>query len=97
MENRKTKWIIGILILLVLILGMIVVYTYVAKPVITGYVTKTYNQGASQGANDVLSVLINQIQTQGYVQIPVGNQTLVLIPYIPPQLSQENPENNSQV
>ena len=77
----------GILVLLVVVLGVIVIYSYVAKPVVTGYVTKTYNQGVSQGANDVLSVLVNQIQTQGYVQIPVGNQTLVLVPYIPPQLS----------
>tara|TARA_Y100000296_G_scaffold86946_1_gene128818 strand:- start:2463 stop:2744 length:282 start_codon:yes stop_codon:yes gene_type:complete len=90
MENKKTKLIIGILVLIILILGVIVVYTYVAKPLVTGYVDKNYNQGAS----DVLGVLVNQIQTQGYAQIPVGNQTLVLVPYIPPQLSQENLQNN---
>ena len=77
----------GILILVVLILGAMVVYSYVAKPLISGYQTQTYNQGA----NDVLTVLLNQIQTQGYVQIPVGNQTLILVPY-QPQLVQETPQ-----
>ena len=88
-ENRKTL-IIGILALIILILGIMVIYIYIAKPVVTGYESRIYNQGA----NNVLSVLVNQIQKQGYVQIPVGNQTLVLVPYIPPKLSQNNLQNN---
>ncbi len=91
MQENKKVLIIGILALVIVILGAMVIYTYIAKPVVTGYESKIYNQGAS----NVLSVLVNQIQTQGYVQIPVGNQTLVLAPYTPPQLSQENPQNNS--
>lgn len=91
MQENKKGLIIGILALVILILGIIIVYTYIAKPVVIGYESRIYNQGA----NNVLSVLVNQIQTQGYVQIPVGNQTLVLVPYTRPQLSQENLQNNS--
>ena len=65
MNNKKIGLIIGILVLVVLILGTIVVYTYIAKPAYTGYVTQTYNKGEIQGASDVLSIIVNEIQTQG--------------------------------
>jgi uncharacterized protein YneF (UPF0154 family) len=88
MDTNKHILVIGVLVVVVLIFGGIIGYTYVAKPFITGYQVKNYNQGA----NDVLTVLINQIQDQGFVQIPIGDQTLILAPVTqqqPSQVSQE--------
>ena len=33
----------------------------------------------------VLEVILPQLQANGYVQIPIGNETLILVPYIPEQ------------
>ena len=86
MVKNKTNLIIAILIVLVFILGAMVVYSYVAKPLISGYSVKTYGQGYNQGANDALVSFLNQVQVQGYVQIPLGNnQSVVLVPYVPSQ------------
>jgi len=87
-RTNKNTLIIGVLFIVVLILGGIIGYTYVAKPFITGYQVKNYNQGA----NDVLTVLLNQIQTQGFVQIPIGDQTLILAPVTQPQPQQVTQE-----
>jgi len=38
-----------------------------------------------EGANFVYLDIINKVQSQGYYSIPVGNQTLVLVPYVPTQ------------
>tara|TARA_Y100000294_G_C8531837_1_gene327319 strand:+ start:634 stop:897 length:264 start_codon:yes stop_codon:yes gene_type:complete len=86
MIKNKTNVFMVVLVLLVVVLGVVVVYSFVAKPLITGYNVQKYNQGA----NDVLILLVNEVQSQGFVQIPVGNQTLVLVPYQAPELSQPN-------
>ena len=56
-----------------------VIYAYIAKSIILGYSSEAYDKGI----NDVLNLLIIQIQQQGFAQIPVGNQTIILIPYQP--------------
>ncbi|PIO07196.1 hypothetical protein COU59_03580 [Candidatus Pacearchaeota archaeon CG10_big_fil_rev_8_21_14_0_10_34_12] len=92
--RNKTNLVIGILIVLVILLAGMVVYSYVAKPLISGYSVKTYNQGYSQGANDALITLLNQVQARGYVQIPLGNnQSVVLVPVSSQTMG--SAENNS--
>tara|TARA_Y100000034_G_C6777927_1_gene347479 strand:- start:167 stop:481 length:315 start_codon:yes stop_codon:yes gene_type:complete len=80
MNDKVKRTGIVVLVLLVLVLGGIVAYSYAVKPLTTGYATKNYNQGA----NDVLNALLTQIQTQGYIQIPVNDeQSLFLHPFQP--------------
>jgi len=67
--KNNANIVIAILVLLVLVLGSVVAYTFAVKPFISGYVTKTYNQGAA----DALSIILGQVQQQGYVEIPLGN------------------------
>ncbi len=62
-------------------LGLLVLYAFVLKPALTGYTIDARNEGI----NLVLTSIITQIQQQGYVQIPVGNETLILVPYQQPQ------------
>ncbi|MBI4116783.1 hypothetical protein HY449_03510 [Candidatus Pacearchaeota archaeon] len=84
MEKESNKILIAVLILLVVVLGGMVLYSFALKPAISGYVVNAQNQGV----NLAVASIVNQIQQQGYVQIPVGNQTLVLVPYNPTQQQQ---------
>ena len=83
-SRRLTIILVGIIIVLVLA-GL---YLLVLKPSINGYAVKLQNEGVVYTLNAILS----QLQQNGYVQIPVGNQTLTLIP---PQLCSQLAGNSS--
>jgi hypothetical protein len=78
-SRRLTVILVGIIAVLVLIL----LYAFVVRPSINGYAVKLQTEGVDYA----LSAILSQIQQNGYVQIPVGNQTLTLVPYIPSQSS----------
>lgn len=84
MERESNRVLIAVLLVLVVVLGGMVLYSFALKPAINGYVVSAQNQGV----NLAVASIVNQIQQQGYVQIPVGNQTLVLVPYNPDQQPQ---------
>ena len=72
---------IAILALVIIVLAGMMVYSFVVKPKISGYnVAKQ-----TEGVQIAISYIIGQLQQNGFVQIPVGNQTLILVPYTPPQ------------
>ena len=75
MGYDKQKLIIGFLILIVLILGGILVYTYAAKPLISGYVVSAQNQGVEFA---VVSIMQQAASCQ-QVPLTFGNQTINLI------------------
>ena len=90
--KNNANIVIAILVLLVLVLGSVVAYTFAVKPFISGYVTKTYNQEAA----DALSIILGQVQQQGYVEIPLGNgKSLFLVPAQPQQSTPASSENSS--
>lgn len=75
MDRKNTiTWVLAVL---VIILGIMVLYAFVLQPQINGYVVNAQNQGV----NHTIAYIVNQIQQQGYAQLPVGNQTLILVPY----------------
>ncbi|MBI2044357.1 hypothetical protein HYT24_03270 [Candidatus Pacearchaeota archaeon] len=85
---KNSAVVISVLAVMVVVLLGLVLYAFVFQPMITGYVTNVYNQGA----NDAVRLMLGQVQQQGYVQIPVNqNQSVVLVPYNPNQ----QPVNNS--
>ncbi len=95
MEKENNRILIAVLLVLVVVLGGMVLYSFALKPAISGYVVNAQNQGV----NLAVASIVNQIQQQGYVQIPVGNQTLVLVPYNSNQQQQavnvdEKPSSN---
>jgi capsular polysaccharide biosynthesis protein len=78
----KTRLTMIILIVLVVVLGAFVLYSFVIQPALQGYVVEKQAEGAQIAVNTILA----QIQQYGYVQIPLGqNQTLILVPYNPSQ------------
>ena len=81
MSQKRTNLIIGVLAVLVVVLLAVVVYAFVLKPAVNGYVVNAQNTGIQYAINAILL----QIQQKGYAEIPVGNQTLILVPYQNPQ------------
>ncbi|MEK6830248.1 MAG: hypothetical protein AABY15_09095 [Nanoarchaeota archaeon] len=81
----RSKLVIAILVVLVIALGAFVLYSFAIQPAIQGYVVQIQTEGVQIAVTTILA----QIQQYGYVQIPVGeNQTLILVPYTPPQRPQ---------
>lgn len=77
MRGEKNKLTIGLVIISAVLL-IVVLYLLVIGPAINGYAVKAENYGVTS----TLNAIISQVQQNGYVQIPAGNnQTLILIPY----------------
>ena len=74
MDNHKKVYLL--LVIIIAILASIIVYGYVIRPFIDQNLIAAQNQGVGLTIN----AMLQQIQNQGYVAIPVGNQTLVLVP-----------------
>lgn len=75
MTQNKTAIVVSILMLLVLILGALVIYAFVLKPVVSGYAIKAQNYGVEQALLTVAQLSTNcQI-----VPITIGNQTIQLV------------------
>lgn len=75
MGKDKSGVVIGVLVLLVLILGGLVTYSFVAKPVINGYAVQSQTQGYEFA---ILQIAQAAAQCQ-QVPLRVGNQTLNII------------------
>ncbi len=85
MANKNV--VIAILVFLVVILVGVMGYAFVIKPAISGYVVAKQTEGVKIAVNAILA----QIQQNGFVAIPVGNQTLYLAPFNPQQAPQITP------
>ena len=81
MNQKRTNLIMTILVVLVIILLVIIVYAFVLRPAINGYVISAQNTGIQYTINAILL----QIQQKGYAEIPVGNETIILVRYPNPQ------------
>lgn len=76
---------VGFLVLIVIVLGGVLLYTLVVAPSLTGYVVDKQNEGVQIAINSILT----QVQQNGFIQIPVGdNQSLFLAPFDPQQAQQ---------
>ena len=79
--DKKTQRTIKILIGLVAFLLLVIVYFFVAQPQMSKFVAEKQSEGVNYAVGSILA----SIQSQGYVEIPVGNESLILVPYVPPQ------------
>ncbi len=76
----KRNVLITVLVLVIVILLAAVLYAFVIKPAISGYTVQKQTEGVQIAVNSILA----QLQQNGFVQIPIGNQTLILVPYTQP-------------
>ncbi len=76
-SNRKHKMIVKILVTVVAILVLFIAFFFVVKP---GVDARDQKQQI-QGANNVIGQILNSVQTQGGIDIPLDeNSTLTLVP-----------------
>lgn len=85
MENKsnnmkQTRVIVAMAVVIVVLAG-ILVYSFALKPAFNGYVVSKQ----TEAQDIVLSALLSQLQQNGYIQIPVGEDVLTLVPYVPEQ------------
>ena len=81
----KKKVLITILIAIIVVMAIILAYIFLIRPNITGYAVDRQNEGIEFA----IAAIVSQIQQNGFAQIPVGNETLILVPYIPEGQSQQ--------
>jgi hypothetical protein len=67
--------------LVIVVLAIVVVYSFAVKPAFNGYVIEKQNEAQYI----VLNALLSQLQQNGYIQIPLDNErVLTLVEYQPP-------------
>jgi hypothetical protein len=90
MKEKQTRVVMWALILIILALVLVMVYAFVVRPSITGYVSNQQMVGYQYGQIDLLNGILSQLQQSGYVEIPAGqNQTVFLMPFDPQMLQQQ--------
>lgn len=78
MESKRIIWVlVGVIVLLALIIG----YFMILKPILKN----SAKDNQVTGFNLAIQGILDQINQQGFVRITIGNQTLILVPYQPPQ------------
>ncbi len=81
MKDKRATIIISVLLVIIVLLVGFILYSFLIKPQINGYVVEKQIE-----AQDMVFLgILSQVQQNGYVQIAYGNQSLILVPYVPPQ------------
>ena len=97
METKKAGRLIISLIIIIVILLAVIVYTFLARPAINGYII----QKQIEAKDVVLNALLSQIQQQGYARITdaEGNSVLLGPAQVQPEESsgteQTSPQENA--
>ncbi len=84
-QHNKSKLTIGILSIVVVLLILFIAFFFVIKPQMNKYADERRLEGIELY---VYNFILPELQANGYVQIPIGNETLILVPYIPEQSAQ---------
>lgn len=82
---NKTKAVMWGLIVVIVILSAVLIYVLVIRPTFSNYVLDQQVSAYNQAQGDLLNSMLVQLQQQGYIAIPVGNQTLYLAQAQPQQ------------
>ncbi|MEN7982652.1 MAG: hypothetical protein ABFQ65_04345 [Nanoarchaeota archaeon] len=82
--NKQGK-LIAIMAVVIIVLAIAVVYSFALRPAFNGYVVEKQ----MEAQDIVLNALLSQLQQNGYIQIPFGDEVLTLVPYQPPVEQQE--------
>jgi len=83
-RDNRLVW-IRILVIVIIVLALVMVYFFVVQPGINKFVLNKQIEAANIVTTNIYTDMINQLQTNGYYQVNLGNQTLILVPYQPAQ------------
>jgi hypothetical protein len=81
MQKISDQTLIRTLSVVILILLAVVVYSYAVKPAINAFVIEKQIEARDM----TLEYLISSVETNGYVELTKGNETLILVPYQQPE------------
>lgn len=84
-ENQRYKRTIKILIGVVVVLALVMIYFFLVRPLTTNYILEKQTEAQIATYNFMVEDMVKQIQENGFYQIPIGNETLVMVPYQAPQ------------
>lgn len=79
-SGKNKNRLVAVMAFVIVIMAAVLVYSFALEPTFNGYVVSKQ----IEAQDIVLSSLISQIQQNGYVQIPVGEEVLTLVPYQEP-------------
>jgi uncharacterized protein YpmB len=88
-ENRKYRRLIWILGTIVVIMALVFAYFFLFQPMRQKFILEKQTEAQIATYNFIIQDMISQIQQTGVYQVPIGNQTLILIPYQPQQGAQQ--------
>ena len=74
--DKKTKILISVLAILVIAL----LFFFVAQPAYNSFVETKMLNGIELY---IFNFMIPSLQEKGYVEIVIGNESLILVPYVP--------------
>jgi len=75
-RNRR---VVRVLTIVVVVLSLVVLYALLIRPAFVNNQIGVYTRGHTQGQVDLLNNMVSQLQNTGLIQIPVGeDQVLVL-------------------
>lgn len=66
-------------------LALVMVYFFLVRPLTTNYILEKQTEAQIATYNFMIEDMVTQIQQNGFYQVPIGNQTLVMVPYQAPQ------------
>ena len=78
-DSRKTM--LWILLTITIILALALIFILAVKPGVQKYVFNKQVEAANIITNNFYTDMITQLQNQGYYQVTIGEQTIVLVPY----------------
>lgn len=81
-QDNQNKLTIKILSIVIIVLLLFIAFFFVVKPQMNKYADERRLEGIDLY---IYNFILPQLQANGYVQIPIGNETLILVPYIPEQ------------
>ena len=86
----KPKAVIWSLISVIVVLAIILIYAFAVQPAIVNRQNVVYTAGYNTAQVDFINGMLNQLQQQQYIQIPISeNQSLFLAPFNPQQAAQQ--------
>lgn len=86
MANR-INLLIGFLVLVIIILVVVVVFAFWIKPTFDRYAVEKQNEGFQIA----ISSIVSQVNQNGFIQLPDGNSTIILVQAQPPTQQVEQP------
>jgi hypothetical protein len=84
-KGKRDVLVISLVVIVLLLVGFIS-YMFLIKPAITANAINWANKGYNQAQIDMINSMLAQLQQNGYVLLPTGqeNQTIALVPYQQP-------------